>query len=196
MAWLTIAYIKSPSDWYAVTGDKIRELGARSIISNQYNGSLFKALQAIYPEHNWTAKRPTHVKKGFWTDKENHKLFIKELASKLNIQKISDWYKVSVSQIKALGGRGVLGGHSSLLKVLATVYPEHNWEPYQFLRPHQSKKGLRASKAQILLYDMLVKLFPNNQVVLNYQHDDLRFSVSGKNKPFEYDVSTGFKIKT
>ncbi len=49
-------YIKDLTDWYYVPISQLVKHGARSLI-NRYNGSLIRALQAIYPQQSWTSWR-------------------------------------------------------------------------------------------------------------------------------------------
>lgn len=40
-------------DWYKVTVKDIRSLGYGSLLSEFYSGSLFSALQNVYPQYDW-----------------------------------------------------------------------------------------------------------------------------------------------
>jgi hypothetical protein len=55
------------------------------------------ALQATYPEHEWSRKNVHPI--GYWKDIKNQRHFFEQLAIKLNIQKPEDWYGVLRSTI-------------------------------------------------------------------------------------------------
>ncbi len=74
------------------------------------------------------------------------------------IKEPSDWYYVSISQIRKLGGNGFLNFFSgSLLRALHAVYPGHVWQSYKFSRPHQIVSPDRSvfGKVQFMLFQLL-----------------------------------------
>jgi hypothetical protein len=58
-------------------------------------------LQAIYPEHHWNDPRKPF---GYWANVEHQRLFMDQLAIKLNIQSPEDWYNVSCKTVIKEGG--------------------------------------------------------------------------------------------
>jgi len=46
---------------------------------------------------------------------------------------MSDWYRVSHSQVAKLGGWRLFKFYSSLCNTLKTVYPEHTWKSNLFV---------------------------------------------------------------
>ncbi len=69
----------------------------------------------------------------------------------------SDWYNVSVAQFVKMGGGGLLQYYKqSLLKALQDIYPDYNWLPYHFSKPHNVPKGKEGfSKQQYVLFQFL-----------------------------------------
>jgi hypothetical protein len=79
---------------------------------------------------------------------EYHKRVFDDLAKKLNIKTLEDWYQFSGSQIKELGAQRVMSVYNNslprgtcdhvqlfefdFLQALATIYPDHNWMPWKF----------------------------------------------------------------
>lgn len=49
--------LNTQQDWYKVTGVAVKKIGASKMINSNYNGSLFRALQTIYPEFDWDPLR-------------------------------------------------------------------------------------------------------------------------------------------
>jgi hypothetical protein len=74
-------------------------------------------MKAIYPEHNWPSIRQTTQYKpyGFWKDIKNQKIFLDNLANKLNITKPEDWYSVKVETVLREGGYFVLSYYQGSL---------------------------------------------------------------------------------
>jgi hypothetical protein len=54
-------------DWYKVRfADFVAVEGAASLVQN-FQGSLHKSLEALYPEHSWDPKKfVTQVPRGYW----------------------------------------------------------------------------------------------------------------------------------
>jgi len=106
-----------------------------------YSGSFFRALQAIYPGHNWDSQKfriPT-VSSGYWSDINNQKKFLENVGAQLNVRTLNDWGNVTLSQIMEHGGHGLLKQYSgSLFQALQSIYPRHNWNLRHF--PNVAKK--------------------------------------------------------
>jgi hypothetical protein len=102
--------------------------------------------------------------KNFWNNDSNKKQFIEWVGKQLGIKHYSDWYKVSVKDIKELGGHTLLYNYDySLAKLLTMTYPEHNWETFDL----QSKSSFY-KKSQYLLKILLKTIFPKEGSVLSF----------------------------
>jgi len=180
-------------DWYHNYGNGLNKeivLFGGSGLKHYYK-SVAQALKSVYPEYPWDESRfqkphkphIQHKPQNYWSYLENQQAFFDDLADKLKIQKYEDWYNVSIQSIFEHGGRGMLGRYNgSLIKALATVYPNHNWKFYKYYSPHQKISKERVSKSQMTLQLTVRELFPRNAVILiNHKHKDL------PNK-LEYDI--------
>src|SRR5690349_7182611 len=98
-------------DWYAVTKNSVyKYLGERSasievqllnqvrFLNNYYDGSLLRALQSIYPEHQWYPWlfKTRESQKNALDEKQ----LVAWLSVKLHIKSLDDWYRVSLRQIR------------------------------------------------------------------------------------------------
>lgn len=112
-------------DWYRVTTGDICKNGGKALLSQYYNDSLPKALQSVYPKHNWMIWKF----KLFVTDmdkKEIKRVFFEWLSSQLGHKRLSDWYRVTWKDIYKYGG--LLGyTNNSPFKELQELYPQHDW---------------------------------------------------------------------
>jgi hypothetical protein len=66
----------------------------------------------------WQSYAPRNAKpRDFWKDISNQRSFFDQLAIKLNIEKASDWYRVTAQEVVNAGGHFIsLYYNSSLIK--------------------------------------------------------------------------------
>ena len=68
-------------------------------------GSLYDILVRVYPEHQWDRlKFENRVPPGYWVETDNRVQFLEQIAKKIGIKDMSDWYKVKKSTIIKYGG--------------------------------------------------------------------------------------------
>lgn len=120
-------------DWYYITLEDIHKYGGRGVIA-RFNNSPSKALQCIYPEHQWVLRKFGNTPRGFWGDKDLQRKFFNWLGAQLGYKTMDDWYNITLQGICKHGGYGLLSVYygNSTLKALQGVYPEHNWVPWKF----------------------------------------------------------------
>ncbi len=134
--------ITTPQGWYQVTMRSLIQNGGSEILA-KYNDSPTKLLSAIYPEYpyfthfcnpaiySWDNSKFSHVHKhlgtGYWDDISNQRLFMEEMAKKLNISDHEEWYKVGQSVLYHHGAGGLLSAkyNNSPSKLLTRVFPEY-----------------------------------------------------------------------
>lgn len=58
-----------------------------------YKNSLPELLSKVYKDKEWKEYRFSG-KQDNWTDRNNHRLFFDDLAKKLNVKTMEDWYSV------------------------------------------------------------------------------------------------------
>jgi hypothetical protein len=141
-------YIKYLCDLkgYSVPDD-LDKLVPNDFIDNDGNGlwvahgNCLKALlESLYPERRWHPWLFAVTTMGTWTDKENHKSYMKWLEGKLGIKSPEDWYAhLSKEIFRDNHGHGLLSNHygNSPTRILEFVYPEFKWKYYLFCQcPH------------------------------------------------------------
>lgn len=115
--------IEKPSDWGKITALQVKLEPGASFLHNKYKGSLFRALQHLYPgisvslakgndketqwKRSWFSSLPEYPK-NYWNSICNRKKFFDELSSNYQIVNPSDWKRVSMSLIRKRGGKAVL----------------------------------------------------------------------------------------
>ena len=126
--------------WYRVTSKDIILHGGSGLLA-QYNESLYNALKEIFPEVSWKPWKFVSAPKGCWENKEVQREFMQELAGKLNVIKMEDWYKVTRNDIIVNGGSTLLSRHNdSPIQLLTAIFPEYNWLPWKFSNVPQGKE--------------------------------------------------------
>jgi hypothetical protein len=78
--------IKRIDDWYSVSVQEVRENGGKEWMK-WFKGSLMRALQDVYPEHNWPVRdQNTHQRpSNDWQNFDNQVKFVKNLEKSLSI---------------------------------------------------------------------------------------------------------------
>jgi hypothetical protein len=179
--WIsTKLVIQKPEDWQEVQAFHLNAIDAKAtrLIDLRYGGSLFKALQNVYPEFLWRIWMFERVQQSAWGEISFLKAYIEWLADKLNIVEYVDWYSVSSDQVNHLKG-GPLLKKNNLFFYLAKVFPNHPWDKLE----HQSS----ISKSQLYLSKSLQKLFPQHvDIQSNFREAGLVFHRT--KYPMELDV--------
>jgi hypothetical protein len=70
-----------------------------------------KALQALYPEFQWTPTSFEKAPQSYWGDTQNLRNFFTELGKQMNITSLDDWYNVKTSTIEKYKAYGLLVAH-------------------------------------------------------------------------------------
>jgi len=92
-------------------------------------------------------------KNGYWNNPLNRLRFLKSIEVSLNIEHSSQWYKVRVSDLLSLGGRGLLERHgNSLREILKANFPETKWIPWLFPRTAPGFWRYRENREQYLAW--------------------------------------------
>ena len=70
--------------------------GAITLLDNYYNSSLLKLLQTHFPNFDWLPWKFGKVPNNYWNDKKNVKKYLENVKNELKIDKMQDWYKITV----------------------------------------------------------------------------------------------------
>jgi hypothetical protein len=70
--------------------------------------------------------RKKRVSPEYWRSPDHVKLYMDFLSTKLKIQTLEDWYKVSLKDVQNNGGRALLEMHqNSMFNMISSIYPEY-----------------------------------------------------------------------
>lgn len=137
---------------------QIEERGGAALIRCYYDGSMFGALQSIYPEYEWHPWRLQHAPQNFWNSMDNHRTSLNWIAELLGIREPEEWYTVKNRDLteRGLGSLFTIHGNS-ILRVLNAVFPEFDWNP-----------DAKVSKGQKELWQLFKKM-TDREVLMNYK---------------------------
>jgi len=147
--------------WYKVTDTQIYENGGTTLLRDYYHSSLYDLLLVVFPSFPWKklkfgAKGPRNsieFQREFLEKLHREVLFVspfpslgsgtknkkkskkeKEKEKEVRGWNLDRWYTVTRSTIIENGGDWLLRRYPSMYKMLATIYPEHEWIPWEFRR--------------------------------------------------------------
>jgi hypothetical protein len=95
--------VQKMDDWHGVSSKMIGDKGGQSLLV-KFRGNLFDLLTDAFPEHKFLPWRFPQVRKGFWKDAGNCRLFFDWAAPHCKVSNPEDWYKVMPSTLSKLGG--------------------------------------------------------------------------------------------
>lgn len=93
------------------------------------------------------------------------------------MQTIEDWNRVTVFDIKKLGGATLLNQYS-LSDILRKKFPEYSWDTF--------KSKNEVAKSHLTIFNYIKEFFPNaGDIFVDYHHPQLQFSNSQANMQFD-----------
>lgn len=122
-------------NWYSRMGKEIEEKEGRGLL-DKYNGSMIKALLAIYPEIGLDPSKFRIVPVGYWSKAENRKKFLVEFAKEKGFDpEVADnWTSVLQSDLaKKKGAGGMLKIYgNSFKRALVDIFPNVSFKKHKF----------------------------------------------------------------
>jgi hypothetical protein len=97
-------------DWYDVVFQN--EKRSQRVLDNLYGGSLFLALQNVYPQYVWYDWLFDKNLKGYWLLPVNQRKYCDWLAEQLGIETQMDWYQLRLSDFRDRRANSLLFHHN------------------------------------------------------------------------------------
>lgn len=163
-------------DWYDINERTFAAFGGGGLLT--YYKNLFELLKDVYPEHSWDVNSKKQLPRQYWDAEENQIQFLQEMKIRYKIEKPTDWYRISKSQILSLRASGLLRGKEGICWLLKKHYPNFPWDESKFLIAN--KKSV-----QRVLFQFIKQLFGNYEIVEEFTHEQL---TRIKGKAIEFDV--------
>eukprot|EP01114_Cavostelium_apophysatum_P006968 TRINITY_DN1858_c0_g2_i1.p1 TRINITY_DN1858_c0_g2~~TRINITY_DN1858_c0_g2_i1.p1 ORF type:complete len:606 (-),score=106.11 TRINITY_DN1858_c0_g2_i1:180-1967(-) len=120
--------------WYDIRKTTVLEHGGKKIL-DQHGGSHTKAIMSAFPELPWVVWRFAHTSPSIelWSSQKNRRDYLDYVAQQLRISRWEDWYRVTQSDINAIGGASIIRYFGNdHVKMLQNVYPERSWDVAKF----------------------------------------------------------------
>ena len=161
--WIDQTYLNQYMDWLGIQlgFNKIEDwykLSQQDLVTNYGYGAyhsygsvpdLLKAFLGSSFPNPW---KLNEAPKGFWEVKENQKLFLLDLGSKLNFKKPEDWYSISSKNIHEHGGRGLLKHYGSMVEAIIQIFPDYKLLKWKFIRKERNYWGSYQNQKDFILW--------------------------------------------
>jgi hypothetical protein len=122
---------KYKEDWYKLKYKDLERNGGREILKKL--GSPAKVVMYAYPNYEWQWWRFQSMDKDIWDDHKSAIQYLNWLKDELGYRNMDDWYKISKKNFSQNGGAYLLKIYNnSPAKLLATIYPEREWQVWKF----------------------------------------------------------------
>lgn len=174
-------HFEAPEDWAGLTAERLAEMGGAHLV--RQCGGVLEALQDAFPEHadSWDSlKCRPWVPAEYWRDATHVRRFLDSLKAKYRLVNQEDWQRLSVTQLRAAKGGGLLRQYT-LLEALQLAYPDESWDPAIFTGAAAKKSTQR----ELLL--AVRDLLPGMEVLEEYRHPSLS-SDSGARKAYSLEL--------
>ena len=123
--------------WYRIDPATVIKYGGKGVLK-RYNDSLIRLLAAVYPNHPWDPSKFTSRPRNYWASFDNQLKFMDELGKKIGVNSEVDLWKWYSQPIRIFDNNGASGlfalYEANLPKLLASIYPNYNWELWRFPR--------------------------------------------------------------
>jgi hypothetical protein len=122
-----------------VTATEVVQIGGRTLILDEFDGSLQQALRSAYPQHEFVEWKFKGAPASFWTTVENRRRFFLHFVSQelhLDPRDTNNWYQIENDDVVRAGGSGLIQAYHShsASQAIMDLFPEHKWQPWKFNR--------------------------------------------------------------
>ena len=98
-----------------------------------YESNPYKIISSIYTEYTWFPWKFNQVKKGYWDDILNQRIYMDWLLKEMKYVDYTDYYKLNYINIIQNYGTTLLRIYdSNIYKLLQTIFPEFIWDIKKF----------------------------------------------------------------
>ena len=128
--------VKKLDDWYQIKRETFEDYTGAAPLQNHFGDSPSNMLKTVYPDHKWEPWKFSdggNVRK-YWKETENQKEYLNWLATQLGIQKMEDWYDITLDQVKKNEGFGLIKATkaTSVHDIMKSAFPDQKWLLFQF----------------------------------------------------------------
>jgi hypothetical protein len=148
---------KCMNDWYSLLSKQLIQNGGKYLL-NKYRGSPSKVVMNVYEHFQWEKSNFKNriLGKKHWCNENNRIALVMKLEESLKIKDMSEWYRVSYSQIAEHSKHTNVIQQYSLEKLLKEAYPNHKWNTAAL----KQRKNSKASQRWLRV--LIQQLFPKS----------------------------------
>jgi len=124
--------IKVPHDFYRICIPSLPSSLIYTLSSHfMLDLPIAHLFSTLFPEHEWHFWVFLKEKDG-WCRRENQKMFLSWLYSRLNLSHPREWYDVNPNTVVYHGGKELLKMYGTLSLALFTLFPQHQFQLWLF----------------------------------------------------------------
>lgn len=170
--------ISNYEDWCNITLDKLKPYNVGGLINRHYKGGIYSFCKENAPEYDWKPWLFPQVSTNYWKDIEHHREYGLWLAQQLDISKPEHWYDVTQEDFQLNAGGSLISMKytGTPAKFVTTIFPELNLDYTKFKKKR---------KGQSRLFRIIKEYFPNEKILWEHKHPNIR---SSYNRKLELDV--------
>lgn len=127
--------ILTPEDCYRIQVSHIMEHdNGVSIFSRYFESVRLRLCEKLFPEYEFKGYLFDRTIQNTWKDPKNRRKFMDDLAHKLGLQSLDDYYNLRQRDVLDNGGDGMIVKYydTSIYKCLRDIYPEKIWDRTKF----------------------------------------------------------------
>jgi len=126
-----------PDHWYKISVKYIKHNKGAGLLAQYYNNSHIQFVQTvvklIYPKYEWMEWKFNKVPQHFWDSITNQKKYMDWLFTKLEYNKLDDWYDLNIYILRKNNAGGLINKYNnSHIQILTAVYPDYEWLEWNF----------------------------------------------------------------
>ena len=179
--------LNTPEDWNSISRNHIQSNGGNRLLSKY---SLFELKCMACPEGKLIFNAPKKTKpQKYWENETNRNQFFSTIQKKYKLKTLSDWKRVSQSQIISQGGNWVFNGKNDHSKIKIQLEESNNEKITKSITLKELlSDSVRKRSSQRWLFLQIQKLYPNEEIIEDYFHSDIS-RLSGTNVQFDIFIS-------
>jgi len=134
LIWLgqTLGYRKI-TDYYRIKTSDFRAHRGSGALLHCWGSSSVAAVMDTFPDQVWYEWLFVSCPRSFWTDRKNHRRYMKWFGEQCGIEKPDDWYSITNRDFREhKGGAFLLHYDSTISEAVKAYLPRRNWNEWQF----------------------------------------------------------------
>ncbi len=116
--------VNTQTTWCRKTTQVLQWISKQNVNNRFSRVSTILQYQLFFRYH-WDVTKFSQLPQNYWSDFSHQYSFLSRISNTLNISSTEQWFDISPTTFSRYDGGGLVRHHTSLGKVLSTVYPEY-----------------------------------------------------------------------